>query len=91
MNESRNFTRGERAEWFSDVIEPVLTEWVLYDSKTQKLNFAKAENQKEAIKIALERNIIPRVTEDVRPRRGTLEDEIMTPEEFENFIQQLKN
>lgn len=90
MNGSRNFNRGERPEWFGETIEPVLTEWMLYDSDTKKLRFGKAENQKEAIKMALERNIIPRVTEDVRPRRGKLEDEIMSPEDFETFIQQLK-
>ena len=91
MNESRNFNRGERPSWIDNVTNPVNSEWILYDSKTQKLRFAKASNQKEAIKIALERNIIPRVSEDIRPREGDSTDKIMSPEEFNSFIQQIKN
>jgi hypothetical protein len=91
MTDSRKPSRGERPEWIDSLIHPVRPEWILYDGDTQRLRLGKARNQKEAIKMALERNIIPRQTDDVRPRKGSGREKIMSPEEFENFIQKLKN
>jgi hypothetical protein len=85
------FKRGKRPNWVDDLIQDKsTTEWILYDSDTQRLRVCHARTQKEAIQKALERNIIPRSTDDIRPRVGGATKKLMSPEEFEEFIQKIK-
>ena len=51
----------------------------------------RALNQKEAIKKALSYGIVPRGTHDVVPREGAHRKLIMSPQEFENFMERLKS
>lgn len=90
MDETRGKSRERNTRWICNLENSLRSEWILYDGDTQRFRLAKAENQKEAIKIALERNIIPRQTDDVRPRKGTQSDSIMAPEEFDKFMEKLR-
>lgn len=69
----------------------MFTEWTLFDSETNKLKFCEAYNQKDAIRKAISWDIIPRKTDDVRPRvPKTLSDNrVMPPQEFQNFMDQI--
>ena len=83
------FTRKyERPEWVDRHIESRRT-WILYDSSTDRLKTGRAENQREAIKKALAQDIVPRDTHDVVPRQGSYREVIMSPEEFDEFMQTL--
>lgn len=63
----------------------MVQEWTAYDSRNNTLKFVHANNQKEAIKKAVNKhNIIPQNVNDVRPRTG--DSELMTTEEFEEFM-----
>jgi phosphopantetheinyl transferase (holo-ACP synthase) len=79
--------RAYRPKWINGFQRQ---EWALYDSQTDKLMYAKADTQKEAIKKALNHGIVPRSTEDVYPWTGGEEMSIMTPREFEQFMSKLK-
>lgn len=80
----------ERPRWVDKSNEPLRT-WVLFDSSTDRLRTGRAETQKEAIKIALSRNIVPQDTHDVVPRFGGYRDKLMSPKEFEEFMDKLRN
>ncbi|MFB6145629.1 MAG: hypothetical protein ABEJ99_03930 [Candidatus Nanohaloarchaea archaeon] len=69
----------------------MFTEWTVTDSKTQAITFVKAKNQEEAIKEGLRRGVVPRDTEDAKPRVSSVlsDNRVMTPEEFSEFIEQL--
>lgn len=63
-------------------------EWTALDSKTDRLKFVHADTQREAIRKALYKyDIVPRKTDDVRPRTGT--QSIMSTEEFDDFMEDL--
>lgn len=68
------------------------TEWTLFDSETERLRLAEAYDQKDAIRKAISRDIIPRKSDDVRPRlpRATSNNSIMSPEEFSKFMEGLQ-
>ena len=60
-------------------------EWTAYRQKDDKLKFVQADNQKEAIRKAVNKyNIVPETTNDVRPRTG--DAELMEQDDFEDFI-----
>jgi len=67
------------------------TEWTLFDSETDRLKLCQAYNQKDAIRRAISWNVIPRKTDDVRPRypRTASDNTVMVPDEFQDFIEQL--
>jgi hypothetical protein len=87
--ESRELLRSRRPAWIDEIIEG-RTEWLLHDSQTNRLRVCYAESQREAIKKAIERNIIPRSTDDVRPREGGSRIGLMSAQEFENFMNSLQ-
>jgi len=62
-----------------------------FDSETEKLRFGEAYDQQDAIKKAVSLGVIPRKTDDVRPRipRTTSNNTLMTPEKFQEFMDQL--
>lgn len=62
-------------------------EWLLFDSKTKEMRFHRCRTQKEAIIEALEKGIVPRKTDDVRPRTG--DATLMSTEEFEEFMDEV--
>lgn len=80
----------DRPTWVDEHMEPRRT-WILFDSSTDRLKTGRAENQKEAIRKALSYNIIPRDTHDVVPRQGSYREVIMSPNEFEAFMQRLRS
>lgn len=67
------------------------TEWILFDSETDRLRLCEAYDQRDAIRIAISQNILPRKTDDIRPRssRKASDNTVMSPEEFQSFIDQL--
>jgi len=66
------------------VTDRVKPEWTCYDPKTDEMLFVVAEDQRSAIKKALQKGITPQDVHDVRPRLG--DTEIMTREEFKAFM-----
>lgn len=61
-------------------------EWTAYSQKQQKIKFVKADNQKEAIKKAVNKyDIIPETTDDVRPRTG--DATLMKEDEFNKYME----
>ena len=60
-------------------------EWTAYRQKDDKLKFVQADNQKEAIRKAVNKyNIVPETTNDVRPRTG--DAKLMNQKEFNEFM-----
>lgn len=82
--------RGDRPEWIDNFIAGRTAEWIIYDSQTQRLKTAEAKSQEEAIKIAISRDIVPRRTQDVIPRMRGHSKTMMSPEEFEAFMDRLR-
>lgn len=67
------------------------TEWTLFDSETDRLKLCQAYDQKDAIRKAISWNVIPRKTDDIRPRypRNASDNTIMAPDGFQDFMEQL--
>lgn len=67
------------------------TEWLLFDSETNSLKLCQAYDQKDAIRTAISWNVIPRKTDDIRPRypRNASDNTIMAAAEFQDFMQHL--
>lgn len=67
------------------------TEWLLIDSERDRIRFCRARNQRDAIVEAISHDVIPRKTDDVRPRIANPESDnkVMSPEEFQDFIDEL--
>jgi len=70
----------------------MVTEWLLYDSQTNYIRLAEARTQKEAIRKGFEKGVVPRKTDDVRPRMIDHEDDkrLMSSSEFESFMGQFQ-
>ena len=68
------------------------TEWLLLDSEADRLQYCTAYDQKDAIRVAISKNIVPRKPDDVRPRvqRVPSDNTVMTPEEFQGFMARLR-
>jgi len=67
----------------------IRTEWILYDRTDDGLKTVPAESQKQAIKKAISLGIVPRRTEDGRPRRNGEQVELMKEDEFQSFMQMI--
>lgn len=67
------------------------TEWNLFDSETDRLKICQAYDQRDAIRKAISWNIIPRKTDDIRPRfpKTASDNTIMVPDEFQAFMERL--
>lgn len=66
------------------------TDWMLYDSKTDKMKIKAAANQREAIKKALRLGVVPRQTHDVRPMQGGYSIDLMSETEFRKFMDKIE-
>lgn len=81
--------KGERPDWIDELISGKRIEWVLYDSNTDKMKVATAEDQKEAIRTALSHGIVPRKTQHAAPRSDSHRRMVMSPSEFERFMERI--
>lgn len=69
------------------------TEWMLFDPETEKMRSCRAKDQKDAIRKAISKNIIPGKTDDVRPLvpHAKSNNTLMSPEEFREFMNSLSS
>ncbi|MFB6245550.1 MAG: hypothetical protein ABEJ03_04355 [Candidatus Nanohaloarchaea archaeon] len=79
---------SRRPDWLESAVK---TKWIAFDSKTDRYRNVQARSQKEAIKRAIRMDVVPRSTDDVRPRIGGYSMDLMTPEEFEEFMKELES
>ena len=82
--------RAERPKWVDELIEGRETEWKIYDSETQETKTKYARTQKEAIKLGISMNVVPRRTHDVIPLNSGNTERLMKPTEFNQFMNQIR-
>ena len=71
---------------YRSITEP---EWILFSSESQELRICRAEDQREAVKEALRRGMYLGDTHDVRPRVASEELELMSNQDFFDYIDSL--